>query len=263
MCICRNLICLISLVLVLSLAGSAHADLWTDGNGTGIWNDDLNWDTGAVPAGTNVVIDSLPGPSVQAAGMTAHYINLGDDITGAPSTSGLTIDGGDLSSFYLNIGHSAGQTGTVTINSGAMSAQWVNVGRFGTGTLTMNGGTFTGTGGIWLASNSATEPGHIQLNDGTVNAGSSGFWMGDSGAPATMDIEAGTLIVDTDYEATIQGFIDNGWITAYGGAGTLQLDYDSTNPGQTTLSAVPEPGTIALLGCAGLALLLRGWRRKR
>jgi hypothetical protein len=67
-----------------------------------------------------------------------------------------------------------------------------------------------------------------------------------------MDVKAGTMIIDGDAVSVVQGFIDNGWITAYEGNGTLQLDYNVTNEGQTTLTAIhnlkPNPangGSIA------------------
>jgi hypothetical protein len=68
----------------------------------------------------------------------------------------------------------------------------------------------------------------------------------ESGSVGAMDVKAGTLIVDGDALSAVQGFIDNGWITAYGDNGTLQLDYNVTNEGQTTLTAIhnlkPNPG---------------------
>jgi hypothetical protein len=67
--------------------------------------------------------------------------------------------------------------------------------------------------------------------------------MGEGG---TLDITGGTLIINADALSAVQGYIDNGWITAYGGNGTVQLDYDVTNQGQTTLKGVHklEPNPI-------------------
>jgi hypothetical protein len=71
------------------------------------------------------------------------------------------------------------------------------------------------------------------------------------GATAKMDIAVGTLIVDGDETSKIQTYIDNGWITSYGGNGTLQLDYNVTNEGKTTLKAVhllnPNPADGGLV----------------
>jgi len=67
-----------------------------------------------------------------------------------------------------------------------------------------------------------------------------------------MDVTAGTLIINGDALSNVQGFIDNGWITAYGGnGGTLHLDYDVTNEGRTTLKAThmlnPNPADGGLV----------------
>jgi hypothetical protein len=53
----------------------------------------------------------------------------------------------------------------------------------------------------------------------------------------TMDVRAGTLIINGDKFSRIQYYIDEGQIVAYDGQGTLQLDYDVTNKDKTTLEA--------------------------
>jgi len=71
------------------------------------------------------------------------------------------------------------------------------------------------------------------------------------GAIGTMDVAGGTLIINGDNQSTVQGYIDNGWITSYDGNGTLLLDYDVTNKGKTTLKAVhklnPNPANGAVV----------------
>jgi hypothetical protein len=51
-----------------------------------------------------------------------------------------------------------------------------------------------------------------------------------------MDVGGGMLILNGDDLSTVQGYIDNGWITAYDGNGTFQLEYDAVK-NQTTLEA--------------------------
>jgi hypothetical protein len=78
----------------------------------------------------------------------------------------------------------------------------------------------------------------VNLDGGTITAGY--FWMrDDEGAVGTMDVRAGTLIIDGDELSLVQEFIDNGWITSYDGQGKPNLDYDVTTEGKTTLTATP------------------------
>jgi hypothetical protein len=82
---------------------------------------------------------------------------------------------------------------------------------------------------------------------------------GNVGSVGTMDIRAaGTLIIDGNNITAVQGYIDSGWITAYDGKGTLQLDYDVTNKGKTTLSARhflnPNPTDGSLLSSGEVEL---------
>jgi hypothetical protein len=130
-------------------------------------------------------------------------------------------------------------SGTITIG------QILYAGRAGSGTLNITGGTITITlRDFWIA-NKATSTGHVNLDGGIITA--NGFAMRvEAGAVGTMDVRAGTLIIDGDKLSLVQGYIDGNdpndpnddWITAYGGDGTLQLDYDVTNKGKTTLKAV-------------------------
>ncbi|MDD5134038.1 MAG: metallophosphoesterase family protein, partial [Phycisphaerae bacterium] len=48
---------------------------------------------------------------------------------------------------------------------------------------------------------------------------------------------AGTLIVNGDATSTINGYIGSGQITAYGGAGTVNVSYNTPNAGKTTVTA--------------------------
>jgi len=119
----------------------------------------------------------------------------------------------------------------------------VKVGRRGDGRLIMNGGTVNVGGTIEIPSNTSTASiniGHLQLNGGTITCGQLSMRPPNSGVigTGTMDVREGTFIINGDAVSTVQEYIDNGWVTAYSGYGELQLDYDVTNPGKTTLTAI-------------------------
>jgi hypothetical protein len=76
--------------------------------------------------------------------------------------------------------------------------------------------------------------GSVSLYGGTINASE----LRMTSASGSMDITVGTLILDGDDTATIQTYIDDGWLTAYGGRGEVQMDYDVTKAGKTTVRAI-------------------------
>ena len=81
--------------------------------------------------------------------------------------------------------------------------------------------------------------GQLYLHGGTFNVGSDGLRMTQTGL---IDFTEGTLVLEGDQRATIEGFIGAGQITAYDGAGYFELDFDTRNPGKTTLTAVSISG---------------------
>ena len=245
----RKLICLVSLVLVLSLMGDVQAAEWTDGGPDHLWSTPTNWDIGTLPTRTDRVhIRSLPGPTVANEGAESNTLPIGSDAGAA-----LTVDGGTLNVYnWVPVADGPGRIGTLNMISGAMKVVGddISVGREGEGTLNITGGTIT-VGNLRIGDR-ATGTGVVNLDGGTIIINNNLRMRIESGSVGTMDVKAGTLLIDGDSLSTVQGFIDNGWITAYDGNGTLQLDYNVTNEGQTTLTAVhnlkPNPadgGSIA------------------
>ena len=245
----RKLICLVSFVLVLSLVGDIQAAEWTDGGAGHLWSTPQNWDIGSLPTRTDRVhIRSLPGPTVANEGAESNTLPIGSDAGAA-----LTVDGGTLTVYnWVPIPDGVGRKGTLNVISGSMTVVGddISVGREGEGTLNITGGTIT-VGNLRIGDRAAGT-GIVNLDGGTIIINSNLRMRIEAGSVGTMDVKAGTLIVDGDALSVVQGFIDDGWITAYNGNGTLQLDYNVTNGGQTTLTAVhnlnPNPansGTIA------------------
>jgi len=249
----RKMICLVSFVLVLSLVGDVQAltwVVWTDGGPDHLWSTPKNWDTGTLSTAAEAAqINMLPGPTIANEGAVAERVYVGVGGTGV-----LTVDGGTLttSGWVVLLGHNLGDDGTLNMISGTINiSAGLTVGYQGSGTINMTGGTITMV--FFNIAEQATATGHVNLDGGIITAENFGMRIND-GSVGTMDVRAGTLITDGNDLSIVQGYIDNGWITAYDGQGTLQLDYDVTNEGKTTLTAVhflnpnPADGGLASPG---------------
>jgi hypothetical protein len=249
----RKLFYLVSFVLVLTLVGGVSADVkWNDSTNDHLWSTPENWDTGTVPTSADdVLIGLLPGPTVANPGAVAESVRVADDGNGA-----LTVDGGTLTDGgWLPIGRAAGVEGTLNMKSGIITSSWLEVGYLGSGTINMTGGTIVTQDMAIGVMDWAT--GHVNLDGGIITANRLKMRV-KAGSVGTMDVTAGTLIINGDAVSTVQGYIDNGWITAYDGNGTLLLDYDVTNQGQTTLKAVhmldPSPADGGTVGPGAVEL---------
>ena len=235
---CKKLIYLISFVLALGLAGDVQAaDISWTGTIDNDWFTAGNWDLERLPTTSdNTYINLLPGPTIASGDAVGDDVYVGyDGMTGA-----LTMDSGTLTITPVHTGVTCGwpadSVGTLNMNGGTITADFVSMGWGGTGTLNMTGGTIiaeegTGGYGVLYVGGGGTGIGHYHLDGGTITTTYLQYGSG------TIDITAGTLIIDGDVTAAIEGYIDDGWITAYGGAGVLLLDFDTTNPGKTTLWA--------------------------
>jgi hypothetical protein len=246
----KKLFCLASLVLVLGLVGEVQAAdvVWTDAGPDHLWSTPANWDTGTLPTAADFVrIDMLPGPTIANEGAVGNFVAVGHQ----GATGALTVDGGTLTTTQLRLGWTPGSSGTLNMISGTITVgSHAEVGQKGLGTINMTGGTIKIIGTDLRIGCMPPSEGHVNLNGGIITASNFVMRMGE-GAVGTMDITAGTLIIDGNDLSTVQGYIDNGWITAYDGQGTLNLDYDVTNEGKTTLKAVhflnPNPADGGLV----------------
>jgi len=222
----RNAVYSVILVSVLGLVGSVSADVtFNDSTGDHLWSTPGNWSTGALPTLNDgyVRIFAVPGANVMAdESYVVNGIHLGNtgDVAGE-----LTLQGGTLEVL------------------GAL-----NCGFKGPGTINMADGTLLIPGTLKIGRDSGAV-GHINLNGGTITANN--FLMREKeGSVGTIDVRGGMLTTDGNDISLIQGYIDNGWITAYDGNGTLNLEYNVANPGLTTLTAVhklnPSPANRAI-----------------
>ena len=244
----KKMTCLIALVLPLVMLNSASAQiLWDDGGADHLWSTAENWGADTVP--TSIDPASIDAPDkthcVVEDGITAECETL--RVGNASSPTNLDISGGSLSASgaYVGVDSPAGH-GILNMSGGLFSTGSLQVGWAGTGTVNMTGGVIELEDNLVVPGRTGT--GTVNLNGGTINA-SELRMTSDKGS---MDITLGTMILDGNDIDTVQKFIDDEWITAYGGQGKINLDYNVTNEGKTTLSAtallepVPADGaTIA------------------
>jgi hypothetical protein len=236
---CKKCICLISLVFLLSMTvGAFAADVqWDNSGGDRLWRTATNWSNNAVPTSADKAAirnASVLGPIIDSSttAVVAQVV-LGD---WSSTYDTLDMTGGSLTTsswFVIGYGPTTNH-GIFNISGGTVNCpSTLYVGNTGTaiGTLNMTGGSITATTfGIAQATGST---GNVYLDGGTISCGT--FSITTSGG--RMDITLGTLIVDGDATAAINGYISNGWLTGFGGSGTLNVDYNVRNPGKTTVTA--------------------------
>jgi len=233
----KRLICLITFVLALSLVGNVQAQdaTWTDATGDHNWFTAENWSQVPTDAHWAKVRNGLPGPTIASEGAVARRVHVGYSEGGA-----LTVDGGTLviSADDLLLGKNGG-SGTLNMISGTIDvARDFEVGGGNPGIVNMTGGTITVADDFMIPEVIASTA-EVNLDGGTIIVNDDLNMRADGDTMnGKLNITAGTLIIDANVVSIVQGYIDNGWITAYGGNGTLQLDYDVTNEGQTTLKGV-------------------------
>ena len=236
---CKKLVCLISLVLMLGLAGSASAYIYWDNDACdGDWNNPINWVGNKLPINDKACLKSEPGP-ILADPNTLSDCNCASISLGGSSPEGdpcgtlivggrtLTIAGG----YGISMGQSAAEVGRIFMNSGTIDIDdgGMRVGRWGKGTIYMNGGTIkmgtvdpaTATFAIGVL-DAVTAQGYVHLDGGTIECENFRMCWDPGGggsvsslATCSLDVNDGTLIVDGDRRDRIDGYIGNGWITAY------------------------------------------------
>ena len=202
------------------------------------------------------------GQLVVGAGGILHTTGTQNSTVGNNSNAGvvgrLTVNAGgevDVTN-VLFVGASA--NGILTIDGGTMSVSshlWAGSSANGVGTILItNGGIFTVGGNIGLGT----------VNASTASGGKASVYVGDGGVLNLNQISAvnsiqpnsvldlsgsGVVIVPNDYTAVMSAYTNAARITAYGGLGTVGIDYNNTNVGKTTLFAIapltPPPTDVA------------------
>jgi len=247
----KKLLSMISFVLLTVLAGSALAGdvAWTNAIGDGLWTTGGNWNPPFVPVATDKAkLVALPGPHIDT-GMAAvcQWLVVGDTADGELHMTDGTLNVSGVPDSWTIVAYGPSDVATFTMDGGIMTTgNRVFVGFQGEGTLNMNGGTINigGDFGIGYGEGFTTGRGYVYLNSGTISVSGNDFFMSSpAGCIGTLDISGGTLNLAGDKQAIVQGYIDNGWIIAYGGMGDVIVTYAS---GTTTLTGIISPDKAKL-----------------
>jgi len=251
------LACIISISLVGSVFAAAQSSVW-QGPEDGDWNTTTNWVNGIVPTALDPPGGPQANPYSIAYFSTTHtsphltggitvacdLLRIGDASPGGT----LSINGGTVNvSELVYMSYMGTEISTLNMNSGTINCGVMIpangkffVGYRGQGTLNMNGGTINLTSYLSIA-DQLNSIGNVHLDGGTIYA--TDILMNT--AVAHLDIRGGTLILDGNDIATIDGFVSSGKISAYDGTGTVIRDYNVTNSGKTTVTGyLPSPKAI-------------------
>jgi len=255
----KNMLAVLS---VLAVAGSASASIWS-GAVDDDWDTVGNWDAAPVP-GSAVTIDTV-------GAVVNKY--AGNDATGLGT---MAVDNGDLNIYGAiaggsqTIGNGVGDVGTITVMSGDGSfGGWNSLATWdftladggGNGTLVNNGGTIHAYGN-WFNVAAWGGTALVQLNAGHLIVEGSELHVGAGGV---IDLAGGTFAIAGSRLGDLAGLIDSGGLTSYGNnyAGNYAAGFawdEVTNPGYTTITAIPEPATLSMVALLGGGML---WIRKR
>ena len=267
----RNFLICVVVTLGMCLTGSVYAQdyHWTANGLDGMWGNPANWDNG-VPA-SNVVSGIFIDPQTNGSVVTIP--------------AGQTQSPGTIGNAHPPYGMVFGPEFGATLNiHGTLNWDWGLVPvafASNPSTINMDGtahaqGDSIGLGYNWFFNaapfvtmnmyDSSTVNinyffwgGHLNLIGGTFTTGDINDLNSDQVSDATrfMDIHAGRLVLGGgDRTTLVQSWITRGILEGYGGYGTINIDAVSS-PGQTIVTAVPEPSSLLLLGIGSLAVLRR------
>lgn len=247
---CKKLLFLTTLILLLGSISIAEDIQWTGAGRNKLWSTTANWDLGRAPTLNDGVRIEAPAATAPNGPVIQEGIDAKADLIWCenPGEPTLTMTGGTLEiggwgvwwgdgADSFGFWDMSGGTVDFTGSPGIFEFGWGG----GAGTLTMTGGTVNAKG-VTLPTDSGAY-GHIFLDGGTLNIGTERGGL-NMNANGLIDINDGTLVLEGDETVKVNDLFAAGLITALGGEGILEVDYDVRNPGKTTVTGVLAPSVI-------------------
>ncbi len=217
---------------------------WTDGNGTGLWNEDGNWDNVqgsdyGVPdaSGEYACIDSGTA-NITSASRPAGTV--GRAYVGGSNGATLNV-GADASFGRFLVGWSAGDIGTVNLTAGTLSmtdAIYFRIGADkGSGVLNMSGGTLNASDRLTLGYGAGTA-GDMVLSGGSVNLGRV-IMAYNNTSTSSLEISGGV------FDAGSSG---SGYLSLENGTATLSINGSASTIGTARLAIKAAEAHVLNLG---------------
>lgn len=256
---CKKIVCLI--VVLWTIGFAAATTVWNPaGNpdpnaivdGVSNWNIAANWTNGLPGFGTEQppldtkAVFNVAGAAecIVTGAQGVHHLVMGDGGAAEQNNVLRIMDGGSITTGvgqWMSVGYNRPatlivETGGVLNSGGHM---WNGMQNTGVGEIFINGGTINVGQNFGLGWYNGSQNGvaHMYVNEGVLNLNqwdnTSSIWDG-----SFLDIRFGTVIIGGDRVTAVENYAAAGKILAFGGAGTLVYDYNVTNPGRTTITAM-------------------------
>lgn len=230
-------------IATCGIVGAQTTTVWNPAAnpaGTGLWIEAANWTGGIVPEGNFKVVLNVPNSPTCILNSTQTVVQLVMGDNNGPVTMKIA-NGGHLTTTgewtAVDYNHDA----TLEVEAGGSLTTgghlWVGLSNAArTGTLIVNGGIVSVNGMFgcgWGGGN-----GIVKMQGGTLNLMQFNAAQSINTAGSFIDITYGTVIINGDQRAPVAGYITANKIRAFGGKGTVVVDYNTRNPGKTTITAI-------------------------